>query len=114
MFPPSPPPYPLPHSGDLTHAKFPNERSSQQFEEEWQAYNDILRETRVGERRPWLDIRGNHGRVLHSHIHVHVFSNTLCCCYVDISTSVCTCMCIDMKCTCMCIDMKCTCALSRV
>jgi len=48
-------------AGDITHAKFADERSSQQFEEEWQTYGDITRETGVRERQPWLDIRGNHG-----------------------------------------------------
>lgn len=48
-------------SGDLTHAKLRNEQFSQQFEEEWKTYNDVLRKTGVREKVPWLDIRGNHG-----------------------------------------------------
>ena len=47
--------------GDLTHAKFADERWSQQFAEEWRAYGDIMKETGVKDRLPWLDIRGNHG-----------------------------------------------------
>lgn len=48
-------------TGDLTHAKFSDERWSQQFEEEWRAYAGVLERTRVREKCPWLDIRGNHG-----------------------------------------------------
>ena len=50
-------------TGDLTHAKLRDERWSQQFEEEWRAYAEVLERTRVREKRPWLDIRGNHGMV---------------------------------------------------
>ena len=49
--------------GDLTHAKFADERRSQQFEEEWEAYGHILMETGVTERQPWLSIKGNHGEL---------------------------------------------------
>lgn len=49
-------------TGDLTHAKFADGIYSQQIKEEWKAYRDILRETGVTERQPWLDIRGNHGQ----------------------------------------------------
>ena len=49
-------------AGDLTHAKFANEHHCQQFEEEWKEYGVILSETKVTERQPWLDIRGNHGQ----------------------------------------------------
>lgn len=48
-------------TGDLTHAKFADERCSQQFEEEWRAYAEVLERTGVCEKLPWLDIRGNHG-----------------------------------------------------
>lgn len=51
-------------TGDLTHAKFADERSSQQFEEEWRAYAEVLERTGVWEKLPWLDIRGNHGNEL--------------------------------------------------
>lgn len=48
-------------TGDLTHAKFADERRSRQFEEEWKAYAEVLERTGVWEKLPWLDIRGNHG-----------------------------------------------------
>ena len=47
-------------SGDLTHAKFADQRRSQQFSSEWRAYHDILQKCNLG-GIPWLDIRGNHG-----------------------------------------------------
>lgn len=47
-------------SGDLTHAKFADERNSQQFSAEWKAYNSIVHKCNVKDI-PWLDIRGNHG-----------------------------------------------------
>ena len=51
-----------PTTGDLTHAKFGGERYSRQFEEEWKVYGEVLAESGVRERQPWLDIRGNHGQ----------------------------------------------------
>ena len=48
-------------TGDLTHGKYPDERWSRQFEEEWIMYGKVLEECGVRERLPWLDIRGNHG-----------------------------------------------------
>ena len=48
-------------SGDLTHAKYSDERRSRQFEKEWQAYAKVLRDTDVTKKTSWLDIRGNHG-----------------------------------------------------
>ena len=50
-------------SGDLTHAKFPDERRSQQFHSEWIAYYSILQKCNL-DQIPWLDIRGNHGTCL--------------------------------------------------
>lgn len=47
-------------TGDITHAKFANEIDSKQMEEEWKAYEEILQQTNVAEKVPWLDIRGNH------------------------------------------------------
>ena len=47
--------------GDLTHAKFPDERSSQQFQVEWDWYKAALERCGVREKVVWLDIRGNHG-----------------------------------------------------
>ena len=57
-----PSPSPCLTLGDLTHAKFADELWSQQFAEEWKAYGDIMKETGVRDRLPWLDIRGNHGK----------------------------------------------------
>ena len=48
-------------TGDITHAKFADQLSSTQFEDEWRAYRRVLKECKVRERLPWLDIRGNHG-----------------------------------------------------
>ena len=48
-------------TGDLTHAKFPGERLSQQFKAEWEEYGRALQECGLGDM-PWLDIRGNHGK----------------------------------------------------
>ena len=47
-------------SGDLTHAKFADERKSQQFSAEWKAYYNAVQKCSLGQI-PWLDIRGNHG-----------------------------------------------------
>lgn len=47
-------------SGDLTHAKFADERLSQQFLSEWKAYWNVIQKCNLS--IPWLDIRGNHGR----------------------------------------------------
>ena len=51
-------------TGDLTDAKYPNMIGSNQFEEEWKTYNDVLEETKAAEKYVWLDIRGNHGNKL--------------------------------------------------
>jgi hypothetical protein len=34
---------------------------SQQFEEDWRVYNNVLRRTNVTQYTTWLDLRGNHG-----------------------------------------------------
>ena len=47
-------------TGDLTHAKLSGRRHSRQFEEEWRVYGEVLADTGVRGRLPWLDIRGNH------------------------------------------------------
>lgn len=47
-------------TGDLTHAKFPDEVASQQMEEEWRMYAEALNSS-VLDQVPWLDFRGNHG-----------------------------------------------------
>jgi Icc-related predicted phosphoesterase len=46
-------------TGDLTDAK-DKILGSQQYEEEWRAYQTALVETRVINKTKWLDIRGNH------------------------------------------------------
>ena len=51
-------------SGDLTHAKYADGRSSKQFPSEWKAYSNALHRCNLGQI-PWLDIRGNHGMCLH-------------------------------------------------
>ncbi len=48
-------------TGDLTHAKFPGERHSKQFQSEWEKYSDVLKQCNLGDL-PWLDIKGNHGK----------------------------------------------------
>lgn len=48
-------------TGDITHAKFPDNIFSQQFEEEWHSYQGVLKKCHVREKLPWLDLRGNHG-----------------------------------------------------
>ncbi|XP_023024648.2 transmembrane protein 62 isoform X1 [Leptinotarsa decemlineata] len=47
-------------SGDLTDAKTKDSIGSEQYEDEWRHYRDILKEARIQEKTLWLDIRGNH------------------------------------------------------
>ena len=47
-------------SGDLTDAKEEGGVGSGQLREEWTAYREILRESNIGNRTVYLDIRGNH------------------------------------------------------
>ena len=49
--------------GDLTHNR-DQTFASQQYEEEWKIYRDLLRRTNVTEATLWLDTRGNHGKFL--------------------------------------------------
>ena len=80
-------------TGDITHAKYADHLFSTQFEEEWDAYQNILKKCHVHERLPWLDMRGNHGqfvvillRGLAKEIHVvidsYCLSRCLCNCAV--------------------------------
>ena len=47
-------------TGDLTDAKTADLSGSEQYQEEWEAYRDIVN-TLTGPSGPvWLDIRGNH------------------------------------------------------
>lgn len=47
-------------TGDLTDAKTKDAIGSQQYEEEWRHYRDILQEYDIGNKTFWFDIRGNH------------------------------------------------------
>ena len=47
-------------SGDLTDAKEDGGVGSGQLREEWEAYREILRDSNIGNRTVYLDIRGNH------------------------------------------------------
>lgn len=51
--------------GDLTDAKDAAEEISEQQPEEWQRYADVLNRTGVRQKTIWLDIRGNHGKLLY-------------------------------------------------
>lgn len=48
-------------SGDLTDARGKDFFVSQQYDEEWKIYHDILMDAKVKEKTIWLDLRGNHG-----------------------------------------------------
>ncbi|KAM3181446.1 hypothetical protein ACTXT7_014365 [Hymenolepis weldensis] len=48
-------------TGDITDAKYPKFKGSQQFKKEWIAYNQIIKESGVTKDVIWLDLRGNHG-----------------------------------------------------
>ncbi len=67
--------------GDLTHAKYQDERRSKQFEREWEEYARVLRETGVTTRVPWLDIRGNHGDWPRPFLSIEMF----CRCYISLT-----------------------------
>ena len=50
--------------GDLTDAKHADEEDSGQFFDEWAHYSNILNKTGVLKKTAWLDVRGNHGKLL--------------------------------------------------
>lgn len=52
-------------SGDLTDGRGLDAYISQQNEDEWKIYNEILRKANVAKRTKWLDLRGNHGGITH-------------------------------------------------
>ncbi|KAM7540746.1 hypothetical protein Aperf_G00000019994 [Anoplocephala perfoliata] len=47
-------------SGDITDAKYPAFKGSQQFKKEWLAYATIIKESGISNDTIWLDLRGNH------------------------------------------------------
>ena len=47
-------------TGDLIDAKSEDDLSTHHDPAEWQLYFSILNETKISERIPWLDLRGNH------------------------------------------------------
>lgn len=51
-------------SGDLTDAKTQAIGGSKQILDEWKMYKNIVNETGITNGSiPWLDIRGNHGKI---------------------------------------------------
>lgn len=48
-------------AGDLTDAKNADDRTSQQFVEEWQTYQQSIEECKTQTSATFLDTRGNHG-----------------------------------------------------
>lgn len=51
-------------TGDLTDAKDSDHLGSRQYLKEWRIYHDTVVESGVRNITTWLDIRGNHGRLL--------------------------------------------------
>lgn len=48
--------------GDLTDAKYKNQRGSTQFIEEWKRYEEVITLCqKYNNNVKWLDVRGNHG-----------------------------------------------------
>lgn len=48
-------------SGDLTDGRGKEFFVSQQYDEEWKTYHDIITQSNVTRKTIWLDLRGNHG-----------------------------------------------------
>ncbi|CAF0755501.1 unnamed protein product [Didymodactylos carnosus] len=56
-------------TGDLVHSVgdwIHNHGSTEQYEEEWIRYNEILNRTKITENTAWLDMRGNHDNFMDS------------------------------------------------
>lgn len=51
-------------SGDLTDGRGKGIYDVGQNDEEWEAYNRIVTKSKVQEKTVWLDIRGNHGKIV--------------------------------------------------
>lgn len=51
-------------SGDLTDSRTLSPLGSDQIEQEWIWYHQVLNSTRIRDKTIWLDIRGNHGEIL--------------------------------------------------
>jgi len=49
--------------GDLTHSRT-GAFGSDQYEEEWKFYHSVIKESGVADKRPWLDLPGNHGECI--------------------------------------------------
>ena len=47
--------------GDIVDAKDTLKIGSTQYVEEWQIYQNVLKECEVAKKTQWLDVRGNHG-----------------------------------------------------
>ena len=48
-------------SGDIVDAKDTLQIGSTQYIEEWEIYQNVLKECEVAKKTQWLDVRGNHG-----------------------------------------------------
>lgn len=55
-------------SGDLTDARGKDFFISQQYEDEWKIYHEILTTSNVKNKTIWLDLRGNHGKEKYVHL----------------------------------------------
>lgn len=56
-------------SGDLVDGRGKDFFVSEQYDDEWRLYSDILTTAKAANRTTWLDLRGNHGKLLtNSHI----------------------------------------------
>lgn len=63
--------------GDLTDAKYKNERGSTQFIEEWKRYEEVITLCqKYNNNVKWLDVRGNHGEYFFCVLIVIIFSKS--------------------------------------